>query len=174
MDERERLREEMRDRAADEYAAGRLSEEEMERTFGEIARIDSPEEAELCGLGRFLPAVIETRPLVKSEPPASFGIIGDQSHYVCGEQRSLSATLLLGDLKVDCLRATAPEIELDLMNLLGDIILRVPYDYRVENRMTIVLGECKDRDLMPECLNPAKRIVLTGFHLLGDIKIKRY
>jgi hypothetical protein len=177
MDEIERLRESMRDGAAEEFSGGRLTEEELERTFDEIARVDTPEEAELRGLTHLLPASRREAvpgPLAKSEPPSSFAFLGDQTHYLSSDQSDLTATVLLGDLKIDCLRTAHASLRLDLVNLIGDIVLRLPHDYQVVNRLTTVLGEYKDRDLIPVRLDPAKSVTLTGFHLLGDVKIKRY
>jgi hypothetical protein len=197
-DEIEEMRERMRDSAIRSFSSGDLSQEELDGVFERISGVISEEDIGRLGLVRFYladPAVEDGSPgevaghapgtataerasmppaaVGNYGPPSSFTFLGDSRHALAPGQRGLSSTILIGDTRVDCVSSGEPRIDLDIVSLVGDLIVTVPADYHVVNQMTCILGEMKDRQLDPSTLDRSKAVRLTGFHLLGDLKIKR-
>jgi hypothetical protein len=196
-DEIEEMRERMRDSAVRSFSAGDLSQEELDGVFERISRVLSEDDIGRLGLVRFYladpaaeaspaavaardpgPAIMERQSMPPAAaanfaPPASFTFLGDSRHALVPGQRGLSSTILIGDTRIDCVSSGEARIDLDIVSLIGDVVVTVPADYHVVNQMTSVLGETRDRQLDPSLLDPSKALRLTGFHLVGDLKIKR-
>jgi hypothetical protein len=180
------LRDRMRDAATRDYSSGELGDAEYEDVLDRIGQVLSEADVGRLGLVRFhLGREVEAAramPPARSEPEpylsalrvgSSFTILGSAKHVLLPGERGLSATILVGDLRVDCRGSDAGRIDLDLMSLLGDIVVEVGADAIIVNDITTVLGEFRDKSCDPAFLDPGKVVRLTGFHLIGDIKIRR-
>jgi hypothetical protein len=184
----EALRERMRDAAAGDYATGGLSEAEFEAVLDGIALVETESDVRRLGLVRFalggegcsVPAQAENGALAPSasSPPgvparSEFAFIGSARHVLLPGEGGIAATLLLGDMRIDCRSCGSGRVDIDAVCLLGDIVVEAPADAIVMNEMTTILGDFKDKLADPEILDPRKVIRLTGFHLIGDLKVKR-
>jgi hypothetical protein len=185
----EALRERMRDAAAGDYATGALGEAEFEAVLDGIALVESETDVRRLGLVRFAlvgedgyltgPAsrgdIVPSAPTSPVVPARSeFTFIGSSRHVLRPGESGIAATLLLGDMRVDCRDCGYGRVDLDLVCLLGDVVVEAPADAVVLNEMTTILGDFKDRVADPGSLDPRKVLRLTGFHLIGDLKVKRY
>jgi len=187
----EALRERMRDAAAEEYATGALTEEEFEGVIDRIALVESERDAGRLGLVRFAladarsaggepgPAGAAARPAggdparAPGAARSEFTLIGSSRHVLMPGDSAISATILLGDVKVDCCACDSPRVDVEVVCILGDVIVEVPADAVVVNEMTTILGEYRDRSFDPAYIDPGRVVRITGFHLIGDVKVKR-
>jgi hypothetical protein len=184
----EALRERMRDAAAGDYATGALGEAEFEAVLDGIALVENENDVRRLGLVRFalggedatqagsagyggiVPSAV-TPPGVPAR--SEFTFIGSSRHVLRHGESGLAATLLLGDMRIDCRACGYGRVDLDVVCLLGDVVVEAPADAVVLNEMTTVLGDFKDKVADPGSLDPRKVLRLTGFHLIGDLKVKR-
>ena len=79
-------------------------------------------------------------------------------------------TSVLGDVLIDMTSAVfeAQSCRLSIMVLMGDVKLRVPAGVRGRNEINKVLGDTKVKGLVP---GEGPELVLTGFCILGDVKV---
>ena len=156
-----------------DFASGLLTEEEAEAAFSRIAVAGSLQEMDEAFSP---PATLADGGLPSTEaatPRSVFSFLGDAAVELRPEEGSLSATCLLGDMKLNLASAACSEIKLDLLHLVGDIKLSIPRRFTLVNEMKTLIGEVKDRDLDELDIDPSCIIVVTGFHFLGDLKVKR-
>jgi|GEM_PF-2543466 hypothetical protein len=196
-DDIEALRERMREAVARDFAAGTLGADDFETALDKINLVLSEADVGRLGLARFAlggeaDAVSPTgiradsthlQPGIAHVPPApaaaypalpaSFTFIGSARHVLMPDDRGVSSTILIGDIRVDCTACRSASIDLDLMCLLGDVIVEVSADRLVVNEMGKLLGEFKDKSMDPSIIDPAKVLRLRGFQVLGDVKILR-
>lgn len=175
-----------RDRVAEllhsAYAEGWISDEEhterllatnRAKTFGDLL----PLTADLvpsagATLGPDLPAGSSVTP--SSEPDRMTVVLTDTTRNGSWRVRPRSlVTVFLGALRLDLTEATfeASVVEVNVTQVLGSVLLRVPAGTTVVNEVATVLGETSVRGLGRP--NPAcPTLVLKGTNILGDVKVR--
>lgn len=111
-----------------------------------------------------------TRPGVPAQT-LWFGDIDRKGGTQLAEQQNFR--LIFGDLKLDLREATltAPVTYLQVSSVFGDIRITVPPGVRVENRMSLVLGD-ERIDQGPRTSPGAPTVVVTGRSICGDLRVK--
>lgn len=100
-----------------------------------------------------------------------FGDLDRKGDMQLAERQSYR--LVFGDLKLDLREATltAPVTYLQVSSVFGDVRLTVPPGVRVENRMSLILGD-ERTDQGPRTGPGAPTVVVTGRAVFGDLRVK--
>lgn len=87
--------------------------------------------------------------------------------------RGGNASAFLGGMELDLTGADLgpEEAVLDLLVLMGGIEIRVPRDWTIDARVTPFMGGMEDSADRTDA-DPAKRLVIKGFVMMGGIEIK--
>lgn len=88
-------------------------------------------------------------------------------------RRRSYATVFLGGIRLDFTEATfeAPVVEVNVTQVLGTVLLRVPAGTTVVNETASVMGDTSIRGLgQPDPAGPT--IVLRGTNIMGEIKVR--
>lgn len=99
-----------------------------------------------------------------------FGDLDRKGDMQLAEQQSYR--LVFGDLKLDLREATltAPVTYLQVNSVFGDVKLTVPPGVRVENRMSLILGD-ERADQGPRTGPGAPTVIVTGRAVFGDLRV---
>ena len=165
--EREQLVDTLREHAAD----GRLTTDELEERSA--AAYSATTRGELVALRRDLPE----RPPPAAPPPEVVGerisaVLSNShqgGHWLVPERLAIKA--VLGDCKLDLRQADVPaEVTIEVKVRLGDVIIYVPADARVELTGRAILGDKKVRG-EPGATRGGPVIRVHADVILGDLKI---
>ena len=175
-----KLRERVVRRLAQAYSEGELDlddyEERIRRaehavTVGELKDVvaDFPDPP--------VTSVSETPDLVSDRSgPFYFTLLGDRDILPDDLEHDAAAVLsIIGDVKVDLSQTRAMEgatFDITSVSLLGDTTVIVPPGTRVIRRQFTLIGDYKRRTRQPEPGTERYTVVLRGFSLIGDVKIR--
>ena len=162
------------------YAAGDLELEDYElrvkraedaSTVGELKAVvaDFPDQS--------VPAPgVTTSPVAEAAGPFYFTLIGDrQIHPEDLEQNAASVLSIIGDGKIDLSGTRAPEgttFDITSVSFIGDTKITVPRGTRIIRRGFSLIGSFKRRARPPAAGAERYTLVLRGFKLIGDVKIR--
>jgi len=94
-----------------------------------------------------------------------------QSNITSQDFRLGDVTAIMGGAELDFRHANIPEeAMLDVTAIMGGVVLKVPREWVVVNRMTSFMGGAQDKS-MPQ-VDARKRLVITGTAIMGGVEIK--
>jgi hypothetical protein len=76
------------------------------------------------------------------------------------------------EARVPPVPAGAERIYIQVFSLLGEVTVVVPPNVRVENRLTPILAEVKDKKLRPQTSPDAPVVQIDGFAFMSDVEIR--
>ena len=171
-------REAVAQRLSAEFAADRLTLDELERRLDLVYQAKSP--AELASLTSDLPApVAMASPLVRG----SHGVVTRSVRTVMGStSRSgamelpslLEVRAILGNIELDLRDASfGPFTEISIRSVLGNVEITLPMGVRVENDGDGFLGsfECHVAPGVMPMVGTAPVVRLTGRAVLGNVEV---
>ena len=82
-------------------------------------------------------------------------------------------TAVMGSVELDLrdCRMAGSEIEIDVSVHLGNVELRIPRDWMVESRLSLVMGNFEDRSV--RAVDAAtNRLVIRGYTFMGNVEIR--
>lgn len=125
---------------------------------------------------RVTPVPPGSSPVAETAGPFLFTLLGDREVLPDDlEQNAASVLAIIGDVKVDLSGTRAPEgttFDITTVSFIGDTKIIVPRGTRIVRRQFNVLGSYKRRAEQPEPGSERYTLVLRGFKLIGDVKIR--
>ncbi len=155
------------------YAEGRITDEEhterllaalRAKTFGELRPLTAD-------LGPQLPSAEVAPTPDPDRMTAALTEVTRKGSWLV--RRRSYATVFLGGIRLDLTEATfeAPVVEVNVTQVLGTMLLRVPAGTTIRNETASVLGDTSIRGLgRPDPAGPT--IVLRGTNIMGEIKVR--
>jgi hypothetical protein len=83
-----------------------------------------------------------------------------------------SSLTVMGELVLDLRGSTLPEVEIDLLCVMGSVRVFVSNDVYVENRVVPVMGESKVRGLRPSDRDSGRVLRLSGMVVMGELLVR--
>ena len=100
---------------------------------------------------------------------ASLG--GVEGNVTTQDFRGGNVSAFLGGVELDLRQAAIQDKAIiDISVVTGGVVLKVPREWVIENQITAIMGGLQDKSV--PTLGADKRLILTGFALMGGIEIK--
>lgn len=126
----------------------------------------------------------QQRPVFRADQPIEDGYIHEENIFSGGKQRVMHQVFrgghincVFGGSEVDLTQATLAEgiNELEINTIFGGVTLIVPSDWRVQLKMTSIMGGFSDkRAYVKENPDPSRVLVIKGSTIFGGGELKSY
>jgi hypothetical protein len=140
---------------------------------------DMPQEYRLSAQGRWHDphAVGDPGPrgaehALTREPRNVTAFLSSRSVDLDTEYTNAVSVLSSLEARVPPVPAGAERIYIQVFSLLGEVTVVVPPNVRVENRLTPILAEVKDKKLRPQTSPDAPVVQIDGFAFMSDVEIR--